>query len=84
MNFRDGFFAEQGEQIKCWFEALKQRVQPDLILTHRREDAHQDHRQVCRLTWNAFGDHFILEYEVPKLQAELMFGAPRLAAASSR
>ena len=32
MNFRDGFFPEQGEQIKCWFEALKQRVQPDLIL----------------------------------------------------
>ena len=71
MNFRDGFFPEQGEQIKCWFEALKQRVQPDLILTHRREDAHQDHRQVCRLTWNTFRDHFILEYEVPKWDGDI-------------
>ena len=71
MNFRDGFFPEQGEQIKCWFEALKQRVQPDLILTHRREDAHQDHRQVCRLTWNTFRDHLILEYEIPKYDGDM-------------
>jgi LmbE family N-acetylglucosaminyl deacetylase len=70
-KFADGFFPEQGEQIKCWFEALKQRVQPDLILTHRREDAHQDHRQVCRLTWNTFRDHFILEYEVPKWDGDM-------------
>src|SRR5215475_3465241 len=25
MGFRDGFFPEQGEQIKVWFEALKRR-----------------------------------------------------------
>src|SRR5262245_784708 len=57
MSFRDGFFPEQGEAIKSWFEVLKQRVNPDLILTHRHHDAHQDHRQVCRLTWNTFRDH---------------------------
>ena len=57
MSFRDGFFPEQGEAIKQWFEALKRTVEPDLILTHRRDDAHQDHRQVCRLTWNTFRDH---------------------------
>ena len=55
MNFRDGFFPEQGEQIKVWFEALKGRVNPDVILTHRQDDAHQDHRQVSRLVWNTFG-----------------------------
>ena len=47
MSFRDGFFPEQGDAIKSWFETLKGRVNPDLILTHRRDDAHQDHRQVC-------------------------------------
>jgi hypothetical protein len=31
MNFRDGFFPEQGDQIKVWFEALKDRVNPDVI-----------------------------------------------------
>jgi len=71
MSFQDGFFPEQGEAIKSWFESLKGRGNPDLILTHRRDDAHQDHRQVCRLTWNTFRDHSILEYEIPKWDGDL-------------
>jgi LmbE family N-acetylglucosaminyl deacetylase len=71
MSFRDGFFPEQGESIKSWFETLNACVKPDLILTHRRDDAHQDHRTVCRLTWNTFRDHFILEYEIPKWDGDL-------------
>jgi LmbE family N-acetylglucosaminyl deacetylase len=76
MSFRDGFFPEQGEAIKSWFELLKQRADPDVIFTHRRDDAHQDHRQVCRLTWNTFRDHCILEYEIPKWDGDL--GQPNL------
>jgi LmbE family N-acetylglucosaminyl deacetylase len=76
MSFRDGFFPEQGEDIKSWFETLKTRVAPDLILTHRRDDAHQDHRTVCRLTWNTFRDHSILEYEIPKWDGDL--GRPNI------
>jgi LmbE family N-acetylglucosaminyl deacetylase len=75
-SFRDGFFPEQGEAIKSWFESLKHRVEPDLILTHRQDDAHQDHRHVCRLTWNTFRDHSILEYEVPKWDGDI--GKPNL------
>jgi LmbE family N-acetylglucosaminyl deacetylase len=71
MAFRDGAFPEQGEAIKSWFEVLKARTEPDLILTHRRQDAHQDHRTVCRLTWNTFRDHLILEYEIPKWDGDL-------------
>lgn len=71
MSFQDGFFPEQGEAIKQWFESLKERVEPDLILTHRRDDAHQDHRRVSRLTWNTFRDHHILEYEVPKWDGDI-------------
>jgi LmbE family N-acetylglucosaminyl deacetylase len=71
MSFRDGFFPEQGEAIKSWFEALKAQASPDLIFTHRRDDAHQDHRQVCRLTWNTFRDHCILEYEIPKWDGDM-------------
>ena len=70
-SFRDGFFPEQGEAIKQWFESLKGRINPDLILTHRRDDAHQDHRQVCQLTWNTFRDHQILEYEIPKWDGDI-------------
>lgn len=74
-RFRDGFFPYQPE-LKDWFEDLKGRVQPDVILTHRRDDAHQDHRAVCALTWNSFRDHVILEYEIPKWDGDL--GQPNL------
>lgn len=76
MPFKDGFFPEQGDAIKSWFEMLKARINPDLILTHYRDDAHQDHRQVCRLTWNTFRDHCVLEYEIPKWDGDL--GQPNL------
>ena len=76
MQFRDGFFPAEGEAIKNWFEALKLRFQPDIILTHCRDDAHQDHREVCRHTWSTFRDHLILEYEIPKWDGDL--GRPNL------
>jgi LmbE family N-acetylglucosaminyl deacetylase len=76
MSFRDGFFPQQGEEIKSWFESLKERVAPDVIFTHRRDDAHQDHREVSRLTWNTFRDHCILEYEIPKWDGDI--GQPNL------
>jgi len=71
MQFRDGAFPEQGTAIKSWFEALKERVNPDVILTHQRDDGHQDHRLVCRMTWNTFRDHCILEYEIPKWDGDM-------------
>lgn len=75
-QFRDGYFPYQGEEIKDWLEELRKTVDPDLIFTHRRDDAHQDHREVCRLTWNLFRDHLILEYEIPKWDGDL--GRPNL------
>src|SRR5262249_49505530 len=30
MSFRDGFFPEQGDAIKSWFELLKPSTNPDL------------------------------------------------------
>ena len=69
-RFRDGFFPFDGPKIKEFFEELK-RVSPDLILTHNRKDAHQDHRTIAELTWNTFRNHLILEYEVPKYDGDL-------------
>jgi len=70
-NFRDSFFPWQGEPIKEFFEKLKGQIKPDLIFTHFREDLHQDHRVLSDLTWNTFRDHLILEYEIPKYDADL-------------
>ena len=70
-ELRDGFFPYEGGRLKEWFEELKLDFEPDLVLTHRREDAHQDHRTVAELTWNTFRNHLILEYEVPKYDGDL-------------
>jgi LmbE family N-acetylglucosaminyl deacetylase len=70
-EFRDGFLPSQFVETKQWFEQLKSDINPDLIFTHRGDDAHQDHRQVQQLTWNSFRDHLILEYEIPKWDGDL-------------
>jgi LmbE family N-acetylglucosaminyl deacetylase len=70
-QFDDGLFPYQGDEIKAWLEGMRARVDPDVVLTHRRGDAHQDHREVCGLTWNLFRDHLILEYEIPKWDGDL-------------
>jgi LmbE family N-acetylglucosaminyl deacetylase len=75
-DFKTSFFPEQSEAIKSWFENLKPRCGADIIFTHRRDDAHQDHREINRLTWNTFRDHCILEYEIPKWDGD--FGQPNL------
>ena len=70
-GFRDGFFPYQGAEIKDFFEGIKRAFTPDLIFTHRRDDAHQDHRLLAELTWNTFRDHLICEYEIPKYDGDL-------------
>ena len=71
MQFRNSFFPSQSSEIKTWFAALKSRTKPDLILTHRGDDLHQDHREVSRHTWATFRDQLILEYEIPKWDGDL-------------
>jgi len=71
-DFRDGFLPYTGAAVKEAFEALRRDFfNPDVILTHHREDRHQDHRLVSELTWNTYRDHFVLEYEIPKYDGDL-------------
>jgi LmbE family N-acetylglucosaminyl deacetylase len=68
--FQDGFMPFFGGEVKAVFEQLK-AISPDLIFTHYRNDAHQDHRLLSELTWNTFRNHLILEYEIPKYDGDL-------------
>jgi len=77
-KFPDGFMPFAGAEIKSVFEELKRTISPDLIFTHSRRDAHQDHRLIAELTWNTFRNHLILEYEIPKYDGD--FGTPNLFA----
>jgi LmbE family N-acetylglucosaminyl deacetylase len=69
-GLRDGYLPYLGAAAK---EALAahQPIAPDLVLTHRRDDAHQDHRHVAELTPQIFRSATILEYEVPKWDGDL-------------
>jgi Uncharacterized proteins, LmbE homologs len=70
-RFRDGFFPFHGERLKEIFEEIKVQAAPDVILTHGRDDRHQDHGMVGSLTWQTFRDHLVLEFEVPKFDGDL-------------
>jgi len=69
-TYQDGFMPFVGAEVKAVFEDLKP-ISPDLIFTHNRHDAHQDHRLLAELTWNTFRDHLILEYEIPKYDGDM-------------
>lgn len=75
-RFKESYFPTAVAEIKDEFERLKSSIEPDLVLTHRRADRHQDHRTLAELTWNTFRDHLLLEYEIPKFEGDL--GHPNL------
>lgn len=76
-RFRDGHFPALTSEIKDVLESVRREVpSPDLVLTHYRDDRHQDHRVLSDVTWQTFRDHAILEFEIPKYDGDL--GSPNL------
>jgi LmbE family N-acetylglucosaminyl deacetylase len=82
LAFRESFFPAAWADIKNSFEEIKRAVNPDVVLSHHRNDFHQDHRVVAELAWNTFRDHVILEYEIPKFEGDL--GTPNVYVPLSR
>jgi LmbE family N-acetylglucosaminyl deacetylase len=70
-DFRDGFLPAQYADVKSFFEDLKGKVDPDVVLTHWLQDRHQDHRFAAELTWNTWRNHLVLEYEIAKYEGDL-------------
>lgn len=81
-SFRGSYFPAEWAAIKDLVEALRVQISPAVVFTHRLEDRHQDHRVVAELTWNAFRDHLVLEYEIAKYEGDL--GHPNLFVPVSR
>ena len=70
--FRDGYFPFVGSDVKDYIEGNFKSIDPHLVLTHAREDRHQDHRLVSDLAWNTFrGQSVIAEFEIPKWDGDL-------------
>ena len=72
---RGSYFPSCYAELKDYFEGLK-ALKPDVVFTHFRNDLHQDHRVTNELTWNAFRNHLVLEYEIPKFDGDL--GVPNV------
>lgn len=75
-DFRDAHLPAAFGAAKDFVSGVRARVAPDVVLTHRLEDRHQDHRTVAELTWQAWRDTLVLEYEIPKYEGDL--GQPNL------
>ena len=76
LDYPDTLFPTRYAELKQELARLREVLRPDAVFTHRREDAHQDHRTLGELTWGAFRDAWILEYEIPKYEGDL--GAPNV------
>jgi LmbE family N-acetylglucosaminyl deacetylase len=75
-DFLDAHLPAEFARAKAFVGDVGKRTVPDVVLTHRLEDRHQDHRLVAELTSQTWRDHLILEYEIPKYEGDL--GQPNL------
>jgi len=75
LSFATASSRSKAPKIKEFFEELKSKFSPDLILHSHARSLHQDiHRIINQLTWNTCAIHLILEFEIPKYDGDL--GAP--------
>ena len=69
--FRDGYLHTQAAELKGWAHERLQGARPALVLTHRTDDAHQDHRALGALAWQTFRGATVAAFEVPKWDGDL-------------
>jgi LmbE family N-acetylglucosaminyl deacetylase len=80
-GFRESYFPWHGAEIKQRLAEVATPA-PGLVLAPRLEDAHQDHRTIAEIVWQTFRTSLILEYEIPKYDADL--GRPNLFVTADR
>ncbi|MFI8487592.1 PIG-L deacetylase family protein [Streptomyces rubrogriseus] len=71
LKLPDGRMPAHWEEAKAAVEELRGRTEPELVLSPRTDDAHQDHRGLAKLMTTAFRDHLVLRYEIVKWDGDL-------------
>jgi LmbE family N-acetylglucosaminyl deacetylase len=71
LKLPDGRLPAHWDEAKNALEDLRRRVDPDVIVAPRTDDAHQDHRGLATLVPTAFRDHLVLGYEIVKWDGDL-------------
>jgi LmbE family N-acetylglucosaminyl deacetylase len=67
----DGRLPTRWEAVKDFLEDLARHCRPQLVLTHRVDDAHQDHRTLGRIVTTVWRDALVMHFEVPKWDGDL-------------
>jgi LmbE family N-acetylglucosaminyl deacetylase len=67
----DGRLPEHWDTVKQFLEDLARETRPDLVLTPRTDDSHQDHRLIAGLAKTTWRDSLILQYEIAKWDGDL-------------
>ena len=67
----DGRFPADWGAVKAFVHGRLAPARPALVLTHRADDAHQDHRALGEVAWQAFRGATIAAFEVPKWDGDL-------------
>jgi LmbE family N-acetylglucosaminyl deacetylase len=75
-ELEESYFPAHYAKVKAILQDLSTHCDPDVILTHYSQDAHQDHRVASEITQQAWRNHLILQYEIPKYDGDL--GAPNV------
>lgn len=70
----DGRLPTHWEAAKEHLEDLARHCRPQLVLTHRVDDAHQDHRTLGVMVTTVWRDALVLHFEIPKWDGDM--GAP--------
>jgi len=71
-DFIDGSLPyEDPAGVKSFFRSAIESLNPDLVICPTTRDRHQDHRFTGELAHQILRDQLILEYEIPKSDADL-------------
>jgi LmbE family N-acetylglucosaminyl deacetylase len=70
-NLPDGRLPTHWEAAKDHLEGLARHCRPQLVLTHRVDDAHQDHRTVGRMVPTVWRDALVMHFEIPKWDGDM-------------